>query len=125
MIRELLDQEQVRWRELIDALSDGYRDKEQKISKNAINSVLLLARRAGVIQTLKGKSLSTAPVLLEIKGAKAYQEAIMRCDAIYVKEILELAEEFDETEAAVALYYEPKYGHYLKTLIKNFGRFGL
>jgi uncharacterized LabA/DUF88 family protein len=117
--------EQVRWRDLIDSLAKIYATNGKNISKNAINGVLLLARRAQVIRTLKGKSLATAPVLLEIEGNKIVQEAIMRCDAIYVKEILALQDEFDEEEAAVALYYEPKYGHYLKTLIKNFDRFGL
>ena len=125
LIHHLSIDEQIRWRELIDTMADNYKATERKISKNAINAVLLVARQAQVIHTLKDKSLSTAPVRLEIKGAKAYQEAVMRCDAIYVKEILDLAEEFDETEAAVALYYEPKYGHYLKTLIKNFERFGM
>ena len=124
-IRHLNENEQIRWRELIDMMYEAYKTDGRKISKNAINAILLVARQAQVIHTLKDKSLSTAPVLLEIKGAKAYQESVMRCDAIYVKEILDMAEEFDETEAAVALYYEPKYGHYLKTLIKNFERFGM
>jgi uncharacterized LabA/DUF88 family protein len=117
--------EQVRWRELIDSLADRYKANGKNVSKNGINAMLLLARRAQVVRTLKGKSLATAPVLLEIKGNKIVQEAIMRCDAVYVKEILALKDEFNEEEAAVALYYEPKYGHYLKTLIKNFDRFGL
>lgn len=117
--------EQVRWREIIDFLADRYKANGKDMSKNGINAVLLLARRAQVIRTLKGKSLATAPVLLEVEGNKVVQEAIMRCDAVYVKEILALKDEFNEEEAAVALYYEPKYGHYLKTLIKNFDRFGL
>ncbi|WP_420640968.1 NYN domain-containing protein [Candidatus Leptofilum sp.] len=125
LIRLLAANEQIRWRELIDTLADAYKANDQKISKNAINAVLLTARQAQVIHTLKDKSLSTAPVLLEMKGPKAFQESVMRCDAVYVKEILELAEEFDETEAALALYYEPKYSHYLKTLIKNFERLGM
>lgn len=125
LIRHLSAAEQVRWRELIDNMAETYKSNGETISKNAINAVLLLARRAHVIHTVKAKSLSTAPVLLEVKAPKALQEAIMRCDAAYVKEILALTDEFDETEAAVALYYEPKYGHYLKTLIKNFERLGL
>ncbi|GJM40416.1 MAG: hypothetical protein DHS20C20_06980 [Ardenticatenaceae bacterium] len=125
LIRLLSTKEQVRWRELIDSMADSYASGEQKISKNAINAVLLTARQAQVIHTLKDKSLSTAPVLLEVKGPKAYQESVMRCDAIYVKEILGLPEEFDETEAALALYYEPRYSNYVKTLIKNFERLGV
>ena len=125
LVQYFADKEQVRWRELIDTMAETYKENDQNISKNAINAVLLLARRARVIHTLKGKSLSTAPVLLEIKGDKAWQEAIMRCDAAYVKEILALSDEFNEEEAAVALYYEPRYARYLKTLIKNFERFGI
>ncbi len=125
MIRHLTTSDQARWRELIDTLHEEYKSKEKKISKNAINAVFLLARRAQVIRTLKAKSLSTAPVLLELEGQKVVQDAIMRCDAAYVKGILELADEFDEEEAAVALYYEPQFARYLKTLIKNFERLGM
>ena len=95
------DGEQIRWRKLVDMMAETYKNNDKTISKNAINAVLLLARRAQVIRTLKGTSLSTAPVLLEVKGKKAVQEAIMRCDAVYVKEILALTEQFDEEEAAV------------------------
>jgi hypothetical protein len=115
----------VRWRELIDTLHEEYKSKEIKISKNAINAVLLVARRAQVVHTLKAKSLSTAPVLLELKGQKIVQDAIMRCDAAYIKGILELSDEFDEAEAAVALYYDPDFARYIKTLIKNFERLGM
>jgi uncharacterized LabA/DUF88 family protein len=125
MVRHLSVSDQVRWREFIDTLAEEYKSKEIKISKNAINAVLLLARRAHVIHTLKAKSLSTAPILLELKGPKAVQDAIMRCDAAYVKEILDLADEFDEEEAAIALYYDPQFARYLKTLIKNFERLGI
>ncbi|WP_420629096.1 NYN domain-containing protein [Candidatus Leptofilum sp.] len=125
LIHLLSSNDQIRWRELIDIMADSYKTNGHKISKNAINAVLLTARQAQVIHTLKDKSLSTAPVLLEVKGPKAYQESVMRCDAIYVKGILDLAEEFDETEAALALHYEPKYSNYIKTLIKNFERLGM
>ncbi|MAT98385.1 MAG: hypothetical protein CL608_14675 [Anaerolineaceae bacterium] len=125
MLRHMTSSDQIRWRELIDTLHEEYKSQEKKISKNAINAVMLLARRAQVIHTLKAKSLSTAPVLLELEGQKLVQDAIIRCDAAYVKGILELSEEFDEEEAAVALYYEPHFARYIKTLIKNFERLGL
>ena len=125
MVRHLSASEQVRWRELIDTLAEEYKADQKKVSKNAINAVLLLARRAQVIRTLRAKSLSTAPVLLELAGQKIVQDAIMRCDAAYVKEILDLTDEFDEEEAAIALYYEPHFSRYLKTLIKNFERLGM
>ena len=125
MIRHLAVEDQARWRELIDTMAEEYKAEEKHISKNAINAVMLLARRAQVIDTLKAKSLSTAPVMLRVKGAKALQDAIMRTDAVYVKEILASADTFDEAEAAVALYYEPQFARYLKTIIKNFERLGL
>lgn len=125
MIRHLSVEEQARWRELIDTMAEEYKTQGKHISKNAINAVLLLARRAQVIDTLKAKSLSTAPILLSVKGPKALQDAIMRTDAVYVKEILAFADTFDEEEAAVALYYEPQFARYLKTIIKNFERLGL
>ena len=125
MIRHLAIEDQVRWRELIDVMAEEYKSDGKNISKNAINAVMLLARRAQVIDTLKAKSLSTAPVLLRVKGAKAVQDAIMRTDAVYVKEILAFADSFDEAEAAVALYYDPQFARYLKTIIKNFERLGM
>ncbi|MCP4363194.1 MAG: NYN domain-containing protein [Chloroflexi bacterium] len=110
---------ELRWRELIDLLYVRYQDEEQDFSKNVVNSILLVARRAQVVQTIKGRSLSTAVVLLELKGPKMFQEAVMRCDAAYLREILALAEPFDLEEAAIALYYTPGHTRYLKVIMKN------
>lgn len=122
-IIELLQRdEQIRWRELIDRLAERYDEADKEISKNKINAVLLLARQADVLNTLKGKSLSTAPVLLALKGDRLFQTAVMRCDATYLKEILGLPETFDMEEAALALHYTPKHIPYLERLIKQIDR---
>ncbi len=47
--------EQLRWRELIDSLSEAYKNNGKDVSKNAINGGMLLARRAQAIRKLKGK----------------------------------------------------------------------
>ena len=115
----LQEQPETRWRELIDSLAEKYQSAGQDISKNEINAVMLLGRRAQVVRTLKGRSLSTAPILLELKGAKAFQEAVIRCDAAYVQEILASPEPFDVAEAARALYDTEKYATYLEKVMQN------
>lgn len=119
MITKLQQEEQIRWRELIDYLSQKYTKENKNYSKNVINAVLLVARQGQVIRTLKGKSLSTAPVLLELTGSKPFQQAVMRCDGTYLREILALSEPFDLDEAAKALYYTPNHKKYLNVIMKN------
>jgi uncharacterized LabA/DUF88 family protein len=118
MIGYLQTHPQTRWRELIDDLFAKYGDDET-YSKNVINAVLLLARQAHVVQTMKGKSLSTAPVSLALKGDKVFQTAVMRCDAAYLQGILDLPEPFDLDEALIALYYGPVQQRYLQTIMKH------
>ncbi|MCA9957758.1 MAG: NYN domain-containing protein [Anaerolineales bacterium] len=108
------------WRPLIDNLAQYYlQSNQEEISKNLINAVMLLARRAEVVQTHKGKSLSTATVTLGVNGDKVYQEAILRCDRAYLQELMALAEPFDLEEAAIALYDTPKYTPYLKAIVSK------
>jgi uncharacterized LabA/DUF88 family protein len=120
IIVNLQKNDQMRWRELIDVLAEKYEQEGKDISKNTVNAILLVARRAQVIRTLKSKSLSTAPLILEVKGEKAFQEAVMRCDAAYLQEMLALSEPFDLEEAAVALYYTPGHARYLKVVMKTY-----
>lgn len=120
MILTLQQNDQLHWRGLIDILAEKYEQENKDISKNTVNAILLVARRAQVIRTLKSKSLSTAPLLLEVKGEKAFQEAIMRCDAAYLQEMLALSEPFDLEEAALALYYTPGHTRYLKVVMKTY-----
>lgn len=109
----------IRWRGLINLLADQYRAQEQDVSKNKINATLLLCRRAGVIKIRKGDSLSKAPVSLQLDSPKLFQEAIIRTDAAYLREILGLSEPFDIEEAALALYETTQHVPYLERLIKN------
>ncbi len=110
----------IRWRELIDSLYQSYGEQHQEISKNEINAILLLMRRSEAIITFKEKSLSTAPVAINIQSDKLFQEAVMRCDATYLQEISNLSQRFDLEEANHALYYPPDRVRYLTAVMKNF-----
>jgi uncharacterized LabA/DUF88 family protein len=117
IIRILAQSEETRWRQLIDTLATDFRTRDQAISNNNINAVMLVAREAEIILPMKGNSLATAPVLLQLKGNSAYREAIVRCDAVYLRAILDLSDFFDLKEAALALYDNPNYACYLQKVI--------
>lgn len=119
LILLLQQEENCRWRQIIDSLAAKYKENGQGISKNSVNAVLLVARRAQVIRTLKGQSLASAPTLLSIEDAKPFQEAVLRCDAIYLQEILNLPEPFELEEAAIALYDTPSYARYLQVVMNK------
>jgi uncharacterized LabA/DUF88 family protein len=115
MIQRLRQGRQYEWRELLEELYDKYSQQPKRdISKNMINATMLLARQAEVIRTLKGRSLSTAPLVLELDGPNLLKDAFCHCDAVYLREILSLPEPFDIKEAALALYDSPKYVTYLQ-----------
>lgn len=111
----------MQWRPLIDHLYEKYqKEGEDEISKNAINSVLLVAREAEVIDPQKDQSLARAPVHLSLNGQKIVQEAILRCDKIYLRALTELDDEpFDMAAATETLYESPKYQSYIKTLLRQ------
>lgn len=120
IIAFLRQEQSVQWRPFIDELSHHYEQTQQEdISKNLINAVMLLVRRAQVVHTHKAKSLSTAQVTLSINGDKVFQEAIVRCDQAYLQELLALSEPLDLQEVAIALYDTPKYAPYLQALIRK------
>ncbi|MCB8983810.1 MAG: NYN domain-containing protein [Ardenticatenaceae bacterium] len=119
LVQTLDQQGDLRWRQVIDMLANDYQEKGKEISKNMINAVMLVARQGQIIRTLKGKSLATAPVLLLLDGPTRFQEAMVRCDATYLRQILELTEPFDINEAALALYDSPKYVAYLEAVMKK------
>jgi uncharacterized LabA/DUF88 family protein len=117
MIQKLREEHQYQWRELVDALYDKYDQQSERqvdISKNMINATMLLARRAEVIHTLKGNSLATAPVVLKINTAQPFKDAVLYCDAIYLREILALKEPFDIEQASRAIYDSLTYVKYLQ-----------
>lgn len=117
---DLLQQEKdPRWRPLVNMLAERYARSGKTISKNVINDVLLLARRAQVIQILKDRSLSAAPVRLNLQTEKPFQQAVLRCDQTYLQEILTLPEPFDAQEAALALYEKASYAPYIQQLLTS------
>lgn len=119
LILTLEREQELRWRQAVDLMFETYQGNGKEVSKNMINAVLLVARRAEVVRTLKGKSLATAPVILNVQGEKRFQEAVVRCDAAYLREILELPEPFDLNEAAIALYDSPSYAPYLQMVMSK------
>jgi uncharacterized LabA/DUF88 family protein len=117
MIHKLRGERQYHWRELVEAVYDKYSQQPERdidISKNMINATMLLARRAEVIHTLKGNSLATAPVVLKINSAQLFKDAVLYCDAIYLREILALKEPFDIEQASLAIYDSLTYVKYLQ-----------
>jgi len=105
----------VRWRPLIDEMHQQYQTAGSDISKNMINAVMLAARRARILLTQKGRTLASAPVSLAENSS--FREAVIQCDAVYLREILELDEPFDLQAAAEALYDSVDYGRYLKQVM--------
>jgi uncharacterized LabA/DUF88 family protein len=107
------------WYEVLNELNKQLSEKETlEISKSQINAMLLVARQADVIRTLKGRSLSTAPVILELSNNRAFQKAIICIDNTYLKAILALQEPFDFLEAALALYDNVSYASYLRRIVR-------
>ena len=118
LIEALQKEDGLEWRDLVDRLADLHpAEVDGETSRNMINAMIVLARRAGVIRTLKGRTLATAPVLLALEGDRLYQESVIRCDMVYLEAIRGLTEPFDLTEAALALYDQASYAPYLKHLL--------
>ena len=118
MIAILQREDGLEWRDLIDRLAAAHPAEEDgDTSRNMINALIVLARRAGVVRTLKGKTLSTAPVLLALEGDKIFQESVIRTDTVYLEAIRDLPEPFDIEEAALAIYDNAAYAPYLRQLL--------
>lgn len=106
------------WKALINRLVEKFSAQENPtISKNMINAVLLLAQKAQAIQVDKEDSLAQSTVWLTLKGDKAFQEALVLCDQVYLQHILALRDPFDIEEAALALYESKKHTTYLKRIL--------
>lgn len=122
MLKDMIDilqkDDNLKWQDLVDQLAARHPAAENsETSRNSINAMVVLARRAGVVRTLKGKTLSTAPVLLAIEGPKMFQESVVRCDMVYLDAIRALPEPFDLTEAALAIYDHSSYAPYLRQVL--------
>jgi len=119
VLKELADflttNEQVEWGDIVRSIYERHRnDADTELSKNLINSVLIVAKRAGIMHVNRGKTLSTAPVQLAVNDRKAFQEAVLRTDAFYLREIAAMDMPFDLSEAAVTLYDSNAHARYLK-----------
>ncbi len=119
IISHLQQDKQWRWRELITHLHEHYEKESKSISKNTLNSVFLIARRSDVIKTKKDQSLGIAPVVLNIEGPKLVRQAVIRCDASYLRKIMGLSEPFENKEAALALYDDVDRAPYINAVIKQ------
>ena len=117
LITLLSEENNLLWHDVLNRLHERLSEKgELQTSKNRINALLLVARQAEVIRTLKGRSLSTAPIMLELDGSHAFQEAVICVDNTYLKAILDLHEPFDFAQAALALYDNADYEPYLRKI---------
>jgi uncharacterized LabA/DUF88 family protein len=118
LIATLQEVDCLEWRELVDRLAARQSgSQEGDPSRNMINAMIILARRAGVVRTLKGKTLSTAPVVLSLEGDKLFQESVIRCDTVYLAAIRTLPEPFDLEQAAIAIYDQAGYAAYLRQVL--------
>jgi uncharacterized LabA/DUF88 family protein len=130
VLRDLLtilqDNSSLTWRAIMDRLTEKYTaENRTDVSRNLINAVMLLCRQARVIRTLKGRSLSTAPVVLELEAVRPFQQAVILCDRAYLQAILDLSEPFDLTEAAIALYDDPAYASYIQRIARSLNGTGV
>jgi hypothetical protein len=114
------------WRELVNTLAAVYEEQgKEEFSKSYVNDVLRGARRAEVVGVHNGGKLATSSVYLQMTGERVFQEAVMRFDLTYLKEIQALGCEFDLEEAAVALYESVGHTRYLKVILNRFSSNGM
>ena len=120
LIAILQQDDGLEWRDLVDRLAALHpSDEEGETSRNMINALIVTARRGGVVRTLKGRTLATAPVLLALEGDRLYQESVIRCDMAYLEAIRALSEPFDLEQATLALYDQPSYRAYIKYVLSR------
>ena len=113
----------VTWSSLTQRLVDHYRAHNNNMSRSVINDVLRVARRAAVFEVpdVVGHSLASSPVLLQVSGEKALQEAVMLCDYAYMKELQSMqgvAFEFDQV--SMALYESREHAPYLRQVLTRY-----
>jgi hypothetical protein len=105
---------------MVNGLTDYYaRNDRDDISKSFVNDVLRVARRAEVIGVENGGSLAKAPVYLLSSGERVFQEAVMKCDRIYLGQIQKQNDLFDFQQASLALYEDIDHTRYLKILLER------
>jgi len=116
---------QMEWRQMVNHLGAYYlRLGQQDISKSYVNDVLRVARRAEVINVQNGGSLAKAAVSLQLEGERAFQDAVINCDLIYLQEIQNLETQLDLEQASIALYEDAGHVRYLKVILSRFSNNG-
>lgn len=121
IIRICAAKDEVRWKEMVDTLSMHYAQSGADLSKNQINDTMLVARHAEILHTQRGKSLATAVLSLELPPEKPLKQAVIQCDAAYLREIMTLSESFDLDEATAALYETSEKRKYIQWIIHTLG----
>jgi uncharacterized protein (TIGR00288 family) len=128
ILREIINRlkagETLLWRDLVDGIYQTHGgDRELGLSKSLIHDALKVAERAAVISADMGdRSFTTlAPVRLILNADRPYQDAVMRCDAVYLRTLRGMAEPVDLNLAATALYDTESYARYLKIVLSHYG----
>ncbi|NIP51716.1 MAG: hypothetical protein GWO26_07005, partial [Phycisphaerae bacterium] len=112
---------EVAWRDLVNNLVENYQAQgKNQYSKSYVNDVLRVARRANIVGVHNGGKLATSPVYLLMSSERLFQEAVMRLDLTFLKEIQSLNSPFELEEAAVALYDSVGHTRYLKVIMNRF-----
>jgi hypothetical protein len=113
------------WRDLVNDLVEIYQSQgKDEYSKSYVNDVLRAARRANIVGVQNGEKLATAPVYLQMSGDRLFQEAVMRFDHTFLKEIQSHSSPFELEEAAVALYDSVGHTRYLKVILHRYSENG-
>ena len=121
----LQNQTEILWRQLVNQLSDYYqRSGREDISKSYINDVLRVARRAEILTVKNGGGLAKAPVTLKLSGQRIFQDAVIRCDVTYLRELRALPDPFVLEQASIALYESDSHTHYLQILLNRYSENG-
>jgi len=121
LVALLSHRDHLQWRQIVDRLATYYEGAGRAdISKSYVNDVMRLARRAGVLGVRNGNSLAKAPVSLHLSGDRMFQEAVIKCDATYLQEILAMDSAFDLDQASIALYESPGQTRYLQVILNRY-----
>jgi uncharacterized protein (TIGR00288 family) len=121
IITLLQTREMMIWQDVVDALTSYYKDKEDStVSKSFVGDVMRVAQRARIIQVPDDTPWSAAPVRLALQGERLFQEAVMRCDAVYLQAMEPVRERLDLEEAALALYDTVGRARYLKVVLAHY-----
>lgn len=127
LVNLLQTHSELQWRQIIDTIYENQDNKsDEPISRSLIQDLLRLADEAKVILINNGNRTfyTAAPVRLLLISNRAFQDAVMHCDAVYLNALKKSPVTFDIDEAAIALYDTPSYARYLKVVLSHLGEKG-